>query len=175
MIIGWVLQKERMKKWIKNAALGSIILLVACSATRSNEPVAAVASTKTISSIEKDVAELVNDYRKKRGLKPLKLVASITNEAEVHSADMSSRRTGFGHAGFDGRFERLQKKIPNVHSAAENVAYGNITPEKIVDGWLHSPGHKKNIEGNYNLTGVGITKDKKGVLFYTQIFLYQKP
>ena len=30
------------------------------------------------------------------------------------------------------------------------------------------------LEGNYNLTGVGIKKNSKGVLFYTQIFLYQK-
>jgi uncharacterized protein YkwD len=46
-----------------------------------------------------------------------------------------------------------------------------LTAHKVVDGWLHSPGHKKNIEGDYNFTGIGVSKDKNGRIYYTQIFL----
>ncbi|MBC7587917.1 MAG: CAP domain-containing protein [Chitinophagaceae bacterium] len=156
-----------------NVAVGVLILLMACSTTKTNEAVP-VTTNKNIGNAEKEVVNIINDYRRKKGLSPLKAVAHITDEAETHSSNMASQKTGFGHAGFEQRFDRLKKKIPGVTNAAENVAYGNITTEKIVDGWLHSPGHKKNIEGNYNLTGVGIKKNSKGVLFYTQIFLYQK-
>jgi len=39
-----------------------------------------------------------------------------------------------------------------------------------VDGWLNSPGHKKNIEGNFTLTGIGYARDHKGNIYFTQIF-----
>ncbi len=41
----------------------------------------------------------------------------------------------------------------------------------MVEQWLTSPGHKRNIVGNYNITGIGIARDKQGKLYYTQIFL----
>jgi uncharacterized protein YkwD len=56
-------------------------------------------------------------------------------------------------------------------ASAENVAYGQLSAKAVVDGWLKSAPHKKNIEGNYNLTGIGLAKDRKGVIYFTQIFL----
>jgi len=40
-----------------------------------------------------------------------------------------------------------------------------------VNSWLNSSGHKKNIEGNYSHTGVGIAKNQYGTLYFTQIFV----
>jgi hypothetical protein len=39
-----------------------------------------------------------------------------------------------------------------------------------VDGWIKSPGHRHNIVGRYNLTGIGIVRDSAGKLYYTQLF-----
>ena len=40
-----------------------------------------------------------------------------------------------------------------------------------VDGWLNSPGHKRNLlNTKYTDTGIGIA-NKRGTVYYTQIFL----
>ena len=36
-----------------------------------------------------------------------------------------------------------------VSEVGENVAAGQMTAREVVDGWLNSPGHKKNIEGRF--------------------------
>jgi uncharacterized protein YkwD len=48
---------------------------------------------------------------------------------------------------------------------------GSTTAREVVDNWLKSPMHKKNIEGAFNLTGIGVAADKKGTLYFTQIFV----
>jgi uncharacterized protein YkwD len=40
-----------------------------------------------------------------------------------------------------------------------------------VDGWLGSPHHRENIEGNFDRTGVGIARSGDGTYYYTQIFI----
>jgi uncharacterized protein YkwD len=55
--------------------------------------------------------------------------------------------------------------------SAENVAYGNITAKEVVDNWLKSPGHRRNIEGKYTITGIGVAKSSDGTIFFTQIFV----
>lgn len=40
-----------------------------------------------------------------------------------------------------------------------------------VRGWLKSPGHLRNIRGDYTLTGIGVAVNNKGEIFFTQVFL----
>ena len=86
---------------------------------------------------------------------------------------MATKKIPFGHDGFDARMKGITQQLKNATGWAENVAYGPNTAKDVVDMWLHSPGHKKNIEGNYNLTGIGIEKSADGETYYTQIFVYQ--
>ena len=86
---------------------------------------------------------------------------------------MATKKIPFRHDGFDERMAAISRQLKNVSATAENVAYGANTAKDVVDMWLHSPGHKKNIEGNYNLTGLGIEKGTDGQLYYTQIFVYK--
>jgi uncharacterized protein YkwD len=57
---------------------------------------------------------------------------------------------------------------------AENVAvnqgYRNPASE-AVRGWLASRGHRENIEGPYQSTGVGVASDAAGNVYFTQIFV----
>lgn len=113
----------------------------------------------------------VNEYRSRRHLRPLKMNHAISKEAAKHSRDMASNLIPFGHAQFDGRIQRLYKQVKKAHAGAENVAYYKLDAKKLVDAWIASPGHRRNIEGNYNLTGIGIAHGRKGWAYYTQIFL----
>jgi uncharacterized protein YkwD len=51
-----------------------------------------------------------------------------------------------------------------------NVGYANPA-SKAVEDWLHSPGHLNNIKGDFELTGIGVAKNKRGKYYFTQIFL----
>jgi uncharacterized protein YkwD len=121
--------------------------------------------------MEKDILNYINQYRASIGLAALQIISAASEQATQHSIEMANRTSPFGHEGFDGRIDNIVKKIGFVHASAENVAYGKLTAKEVVDLWLNSPGHKKNIEGNYGLTGIGLAKDAEGLLFYTQIFL----
>jgi len=121
--------------------------------------------------MEKDILYYINQYRSSIGLPALQKIRAATEQATQHSIDMANRAIPFGHDGFDERMDNIAKKIGFVHATAENVAYGKLTAKEVVDLWLNSPGHKKNIEGNYTLTGIGLAKDADSLVFYTEIFL----
>ena len=40
--------------------------------------------------------------------------------------------------------------------------------------WLNSPGHRKNIEGDFTHIGIGVVKNDAGVYYFTQIFLKKR-
>lgn len=124
--------------------------------------------------MEDQVLTLINQYREKKDLPPLAPVKLIAAQAEKHSRNMANRKVPFGHSGFDNRMNLLISKLPGANAAAENVAYGARTAEEVVEMWLNSSGHKKNIKGNYNLTGIGIAKSRNGTLYFTQIFIRRK-
>ncbi|HEY6978959.1 MAG TPA: CAP domain-containing protein [Chitinophagaceae bacterium] len=124
-----------------------------------------------IREMDKSILYYINQHRTSIGLPQLQMVSEASVQATKHSVEMASRTTAFGHDGYDERMDNIAKKIGPVHASAENVAYGKLTAKEVVDLWLNSPGHKKNIEGNYALTGIGIAKDADGVVFYTEIFL----
>jgi uncharacterized protein YkwD len=113
----------------------------------------------------------VNQYRIKHHLAPFKMSRIISKEAEKHSKNMAKHKIPFGHEGFNGRIKRLYRQVKNCNGGAENVAYYKVDAKKLVEQWIASPGHRRNIEGPYNVTGIGIAYGKKGWAYYTQIFL----
>lgn len=120
---------------------------------------------------QKAILVYVNEYRAKRGLKPLKMNNLMSAEAAKHSRDMARHAIPFGHKYFDKRIHRLFAQIKECRGGSENVAYNYKDAKDVVRNWLTSPGHRRNIEGNFNLTGIGLARDKKGKLYFTQIFL----
>ncbi|AWN75005.1 CAP domain-containing protein [Legionella anisa] len=113
----------------------------------------------------------INEYRQKHGLSKLTMDNHMVIQARQHSQDMANHRMPFGHQDFGKRIAKLRSQIKNTGGAAENVAYNYKTAQIVVSQWVKSPGHRRNIVGNYNLTGIGIARDKQGKLYYTQIFL----
>lgn len=132
------------------------------------------APTKNIekdADIQNAVLFYINEYRQKHGLSKLTMDKKIVIQAQKHSQDMANHRMPFGHQGFGKRIANLRRQIKNVGGGAENVAYNYKTAKIVVSGWIKSPGHRRNIVGNYHLTGIGVARDKQGRLYYTQIFL----
>lgn len=121
-------------------------------------------------NMENNILFYVNQHRKEVGLNPLKLSNIESNVAAQHCKNMASGRIPFGHRGLQLRMNIIDRQIGPITATGENVAYGQMSAREVVDGWLQSPDHKKNIEGNFTLTGIGWTKDAKGMIYYTQIF-----
>jgi len=119
--------------------------------------------------METEILRYVNEYRQQHGLPDLKMNSMESSLAAKHSRDMAAGKVKFGHDGFNSRAKTIQKSLGSVE-IGENVASGPMTAREVVDGWLKSPGHKKNIEGNFTLTGIGYARDKKGDIYFTQIF-----
>lgn len=156
------------------ALLSVFIVLAACQRGTTSSSVAYDKNggdNISLTGMEKNILYYVNQHRHEMGKADLKMIDPASDVATQHSANMAAHRTAFGHDGFENRVAAIGKQIGDVHAAAENVAYGELTAQEVVNGWLHSPGHKKNIEGDYVLTGIGVAKDKNGTIFYTQIFL----
>src|SRR5689334_4839156 len=139
--------------------------------TKSSRPALPKASTATVApALEDQILVLINQHRKKKGLSALSSNPVIEAEARRHTIAMASHQSPFGHDGFSYRSKVITSKVAGVTATAENVAYGSRSAEEVVNGWLKSSGHKKNIEGKYKLTGIGVARDEKSVLYFTQIF-----
>ena len=128
----------------------------------------------TISSQQQIILQEINSYRLKHHLRPLQINNIITHEAQIHSTNMAKKIIPFSHTNFNQRIQHIYAKIHNCKHGAENIAYfpPKVSPREVVKLWLISSLHRRNINGNYNLTGIGITTDKRGWIYYTQTFIY---
>jgi uncharacterized protein YkwD len=127
-------------------------------------------------SLELRVHELINHHRQSKGLPALTLDARISEQARDHSFKMANGTRPFDHDGFNDRVTAINQIIP-LDSAGENVAFnlGAADPAATaVEGWLNSPGHLANIEGGFDMTGIGVVQDNGGRFLFTQIFVKKK-
>ncbi len=130
-------------------------------------------SNSNIAQLELSVHQQVNDYRASRNLPPLKLDPRISEQCRIHSQSMANGEVPFGHGGSKARFQEIRQSV-RWQEIAENVAFnsGYVDPGKqAVKGWIESPGHQRNMIGNYELTGIGIVKNAKAEYYFTQIFV----
>jgi uncharacterized protein YkwD len=138
--------------------------------------VAQRSNSNQFATLEQSVHQQVNRYRQSRNLPPLTLDSRISQQARVHSEAMASGRVPFSHNGFDARVRAIAQSIP-YRRVAENVAYnqGYSDPgQQAVEGWIKSSGHRQNMEGQFDMTGIGITKNAKGEYYFTQIFIKRR-
>lgn len=125
------------------------------------------------SDLEYKTFNLVNEYRESQSLEPLEWNSDIAENARQHSRNMAKGYSDFGHDGFSARVEKI-KETMEVTSAAENVAYNYGYGEPAmtaVNGWIDSDGHRRNMEGDFTLTGIGAVSNDSGKIYFTQIFV----
>jgi uncharacterized protein YkwD len=115
---------------------------------------------------------LVNRERDKAGCRPLTADARLTSAAQQHSTDMA-RQDYFSHedpAGEDpGR--RITDAGYRWSVYGENIAAGYPDAASVMDGWMHSPGHRANILNcAFRNIGVGVAVDGAHKKYWTQDF-----
>ncbi len=120
------------------------------------------------SEMELEILNAVNAHRISIGLSELKRVDGITFLASDHNTYMIEQKK-VSHDNFQKRYFALVNDI-GAKAVSENVGYGYRTGEAVVNAWLNSEGHRKNIEGDYSHFGISVEQDENGKNYFTNIF-----
>lgn len=127
------------------------------------------ASAYSIDSYADDVAALVNEYRQQQGIEPLKVIPLLQENAQTRAVEISEE---FSHTRPDGTmcFTAISSSL-SYYACAENIAYGETTPEAVINQWKKSDGHNKNmLNSEYTHIGVGVYESNYTV-YWVQVFI----
>lgn len=130
----------------------------------------AAETTEGITETEQKVIELTNAERRKNGLSDLKADSALSNVAREKSKDMKAKNY-FSHTSptYGSPFDMMRDFGITYNTAGENIAMGQRSPEEVVQAWMNSEGHRKNIlNGNFTHIGVGYVEDGN---YWTQMFI----
>lgn len=148
--------------------LALLVCIVSCSKDDSSKDI----EKQEVLSIAEEILQLVNVHRVSIGKEPLEMNALATDLAEEHTLYMIVQND-ISHDDFDERSNRLFAE-ENASRTGENVAYGQRSAQAVMEAWLNSSGHRKNIEGDFTHIGIGVIKNDAGVYYFTQIFLKKR-
>jgi uncharacterized YkwD family protein len=130
----------------------------------------AAPASSEVSAYEKKVLELTNQERAKAGVPALKLDEELSKVAREKSRDMQSKGY-FDHNSptYGSPFDMMKQFGISYTTAGENIAMGQKSPEEVVQAWMNSEGHRKNImNANFTHLGVGHVADGN---YWTQMFI----
>jgi uncharacterized protein YkwD len=104
-----------------------------------------------------------NRIRAESKLPPLETSRLLVQAAQIHAADMA-RHGKAQHEGSDGSdpFARLKRLRYRFQTAGENIADGQNSIAEVMDVWINSPDHRKNILGDYTEIGAAVARDASG-------------
>lgn len=129
------------------------------------------ADDNTLHEYARRVVDLVNEERAKAGLSEVKLDMDVTAAADVRAREI---KQSFSHTRPDGSSfgTALQQQGVPYRGCGENIAWGQRTPEQVMNGWMNSEGHRANIlNKNYKNIGVGFYQEND-VNYWVQLFTY---
>ena len=147
---------------------------MAGAASSSAAPSSATSRPSSFNATESRIFDLINAQRQRQGLRPLVYNPQLDRMAKIQAENMA-------------RFQKMAHTIPEASlptlgararyvgyvygRIAENVALGYPTAETVVEGWMNSSGHRRNIlDRDVVETGIGIARSSAGGLYYCQVF-----
>lgn len=122
-------------------------------------------------SYAKQVLDLVNNERTKYGLSAVTLNTSLNNVAQVKAEDMKNNNY-FSHTSptYGSPFEMMKSFGISYRTAGENIAKGQNSPQQVVNAWMNSEGHRKNIL-NSAFTQMGLGFSGQDSKYWVQMFI----
>jgi uncharacterized protein YkwD len=128
----------------------------ACASTSANP------SPSNLGRMSAAILCLLNAERRSKGLSSLHSNGKLRNAAKGWAKRMVAGRFFAHEAGSSTLLSRVKRTgyVRGNWSLGENIAWGSgalATPRAIVNGWMHSPGHRANIlHGKFRDIGIGI-------------------
>ena len=122
-------------------------------------------------SFEMQTIDLINSERDKNDLDRLTFSEKAKISSEKHSEDMKENNY-FDHLNKENEtpFDRMKKEDIIYSIAGENIAAGQINSVYAHEALMNSLGHRKNILGDYENVGVGVSFGGHYKIYYTQNF-----
>lgn len=124
------------------------------------------------SSMTSQVVNLVNSERAAQGLMALQKDSRLAALAQQKAEDMAKNQY-FSHTSptYGSAFDMLKAAGYSYKTAGENIAMGQKSAASVMDGWMHSYGHRANIlHTSYEKIGVGYAVSADGMPYWVQIF-----
>ncbi len=149
-----------------NKAYGVIVLLSKYTVSEYDSEV--------LRDFEKQVVDLTNSFRGKRGLDALSVSSGASEAAAVHSRYMAKNDV-FSHTDADEENggDRLTQAGVSWKRWGENISAGQTNAIFAVNGWINSDTHRSHIvDEQFIKTGVGVTTNENShyIYYYTQLF-----
>lgn len=165
-------------KWLISTAI-AMVALVFVAYTR-NEVLADVSVAVDLPQYEtidsSGLVALTNQVRKNQGISELKVNPYLVQAAQSKAQDMKNNQyfEHFRPGDNKSPWQFIEEAGFNWASAGENLARGFKTNNQIVEAWLASPTHRKNLL-NVRYQEIGIatligSKDDKPVVLTVQLF-----
>lgn len=168
----WARLRELRPAWYEKAITGDFEHLGVGSVRRGGQTAVSVILAITKRTVElrraAPLADLdrvrqrmlaaVNAARAEHGKSPVTADPHLDAAAQGHADDMI-RRAYYSHTSPEGEsaMKRAREAGSRARTVSENIAKGLFDPEEVVERWLASPGHRRNILRNGAArTGAGV-------------------
>lgn len=162
-----------------NTDLGSSItrrtalLAIGCFAGATGLQASVAAATPSTRETERAIHDEINARRSECGLSELSYDEELASDARTHSQAMAARgffsHTAPGESSFSDHYDAACSGL------AENIAYRTTRSEdprsiaaNVVDQWMGSAGHRRNVLGEYESEGLGVAFASDGTLYATE-------
>ena len=128
--------------------------------------------TNTLEVYAQEVIRLTNEERAKAGLPALKVNDKLMQAAAIRAKELTER---FAHVRPDGDetysvFDEVGYDL-GMKLAGEVAAYGQTTPQAVVNAWMQSKGHRDwLLSAECVEVGVGIAISSNGIFYWAQVF-----
>jgi len=117
-----------------------------------------------VNGLASEIAAGLNANRRANGHAPLQFSRRLGRAAMTHACDMGVNNF-FDHRGSDGSTSQRRVQATGYRDCivAENIAWGYPRSEQIINGWMNSPGHRRNmLHPRIEEYGIGISQGPKG-------------
>jgi uncharacterized protein YkwD len=126
---------------------------------------AAPASARTASNFQTGIHRLTNEVREQHDEDKL-----AKRKCVKRFAKKQARRMARQERMFHQDLTPILKKC-DLSGVGENVAYGFTAPQGVLDAWMDSEGHRKNIlDGSFTMLGGGAKQSEDGTWYLAQVF-----
>jgi len=117
-------------------------------------------------SYEQRILEIVNRERARRGLRPLRLATCAGGYAARWSAELA-RSERLRHQSL-----RPIQSSCRAREVGENIGYGKVSADAMVQLWMNSRPHRANIlNPRFTSIGIGAVRSRGGHWYAVQDFL----
>lgn len=148
---------------------GSVTITIKGDETNPTDPENPTVDWGDFAEMKQEIVKRINAERARIGLHELKVSPKVMQAAQIRADECT---TLFSHTRPNGKsFNTVFKDVNLASSGGEIIGEGFSTAQSVVNAWIASPGHYKDmVDSRYNCIGVGISIGEDGKYYYSTLF-----